>query len=234
MEHRIDGQGSGFLWPTPRANKVTDEKEESFMKRKNRGDVSTPPLTLAVKMWSTPSCRDYKDSPGMSKTGTNPDGTKRDRTDQLARQVYSYPTPTKFDASCGDIKGKEYDGESRHAILIQAVRRIYSTPTASNTVRSEKFRKGKNPQPAEVAKDEGGSLNPDWVEFLMGWPIGWSRTEPIKMDWRDWSYDPADTGEIPRVATGVKNRVGRLKAIGNGQVPICTATAWRILNNEKH
>jgi hypothetical protein len=25
-------------------------------------------------------------------------------------------------------------------------------------------------------------------------------------------------------------RVDRLKAIGNGQVPLCAATAWRILN----
>jgi hypothetical protein len=26
------------------------------------------------------------------------------------------------------------------------------------------------------------------------------------------------------------DRVDRLKAIGNGQVPLCAATAWRILN----
>jgi hypothetical protein len=27
------------------------------------------------------------------------------------------------------------------------------------------------------------------------------------------------------------SRVDRLKAIGNGQVPLCAATAWRILND---
>jgi hypothetical protein len=27
------------------------------------------------------------------------------------------------------------------------------------------------------------------------------------------------------------DRVDRLKAIGNGQVPLCAATAWRILND---
>jgi hypothetical protein len=26
------------------------------------------------------------------------------------------------------------------------------------------------------------------------------------------------------------SRVDRIKAIGNGQVPLCAATAWRILN----
>jgi hypothetical protein len=27
----------------------------------------------------------------------------------------------------------------------------------------------------------------------------------------------------------VANRVDRLKAIGNGQVPLCAATAWKLL-----
>jgi len=37
-------------------------------------------------------------------------------------------------------------------------------------------------------------------------------------------------GQIPRVATGVRNRVDRLKAIGNGQVPQVLRTAWELLN----
>ena len=41
-----------------------------------------------------------------------------------------------------------------------------------------------------------------------------------------WSVEPS----IPRVADGVAARVDRLKAIGNGQVPLCAATAWRILS----
>ena len=44
-----------------------------------------------------------------------------------------------------------------------------------------------------------------------------------------WSTEPS----IPRVADGVAARVDRLKAIGNGQVPLCAATAWRILNDQK-
>jgi hypothetical protein len=37
--------------------------------------------------WSTPSSRDWKDTPGMSATGTNPDGSTRHRQDQLPRQA---------------------------------------------------------------------------------------------------------------------------------------------------
>jgi len=35
--------------------------------------------------------------------------------------------------------------------------------------------------------------------------------------------------QISRVAVGVKHRVDRLKAIGNGQVPAVAALAWQIL-----
>jgi len=41
-----------------------------------------------------------------------------------------------------------------------------------------------------------------------------------------WSVEP----NVGRVANGVACRVDRLKAIGNGQVPLCAATAWRVLN----
>jgi DNA (cytosine-5)-methyltransferase 1 len=41
-----------------------------------------------------------------------------------------------------------------------------------------------------------------------------------------WSIEP----NVGRVAHGMADRVDRLKAIGNGQVPLCAATAWRILN----
>jgi DNA (cytosine-5)-methyltransferase 1 len=38
-----------------------------------------------------------------------------------------------------------------------------------------------------------------------------------------------DYPEPLRVADGVAARVDRLKAIGNGQVPLCAATAWKVL-----
>ena len=41
-----------------------------------------------------------------------------------------------------------------------------------------------------------------------------------------WQTEP----NVGRVDDGVAARVDRLKAIGNGQVPLCAATAWNILN----
>jgi DNA (cytosine-5)-methyltransferase 1 len=57
--------------------------------------------------------------------------------------------------------------------------------------------------------------------------IAWSRDSSFdrkRQSW--WDTEP----NVGRVADGVAARVDRLKAIGNGQVPLCAATAWRILS----
>ena len=43
--------------------------------------------TSARSGWISPAARDWKDSPGMSTTGANPDGSTRNRVDQLPRQA---------------------------------------------------------------------------------------------------------------------------------------------------
>ena len=56
--------------------------------------------------------------------------------------------------------------------------------------------------------------------------IAWTRGggAPIgHADW--WSIEP----NVGRVAHGLAARMERIKAIGNGQVPLCAATAWRVL-----
>jgi len=57
----------------------------------------------------------------------------------------------------------------------------------------------------------------------------------VAKDW--WDREPAN---VPRTITrdmggmvdGVASRVDRLKAIGNGQVPLCAASAWRLLTRD--
>ena len=49
------------------------------------------------------------------------------------------------------------------------------------------------------------------------------RADLIQPSW--WAIEP----NVGRVVNGVAARVDRLKAIGNGQVPLCAATAWRLL-----
>jgi DNA (cytosine-5)-methyltransferase 1 len=49
------------------------------------------------------------------------------------------------------------------------------------------------------------------------------RTSSWATQW--WTSEP----NVDRVVDGLAARVDRLKAIGNGQVPLCAATAWNIL-----
>lgn len=70
-----------------------------------------------------------------------------------------------------------------------------------------------------------GQLNADWVELLMGLPIGWTDINVAKEDIESWQGWPAAINveqyayEPPRVIIGQKNRAKRLKALGNGCVP---------------
>jgi len=50
----------------------------------------------------------------------------------------------------------------------------------------------------------------------------------LRMDFIESAFG----GTVPRVATGIDNRVDRLKAIGNGQVPAVAALAWTILTED--
>ena len=97
----------------------------------------------------------------------------------------------------------------------------------------------RNSKPLNAAA--GGALSPNWVEWLMGQPIGWTSLDPLPAadfaEWQTkietgewWRDDPSlkrSSGElVPRTTPGVTNRAKRLRAIGNGQVPSCAALAW--------
>ena len=52
-----------------------------------------------------------------------------------------------------------------------------------------------------------------------------SRRSSANGCWKWWEVEP----DVGRVVDGLADRVDRLKAIGNGQVPLCAATAWKWL-----
>ena len=191
------------------------------MKRYADGKVATPPLSLAVKMWPTPTTQ-------MARPDMNRVNRERSGGDDLGTKVLkvmqSWPTP-KF----GGITG----GTGSWELL------------KKNTTLEEARKMGAG---------NGGKLNPDWVDALMGFPVGLTSTAPLNADdfqewvcgfsrslhknapdcqtskygahaWRlgTWEQD------IPRVVEKQEGRVNRLKAAGNGIVPLCAAKAWLLL-----
>ena len=92
-----------------------------------------------------------------------------------AEAAMMFPTPTRFDTECGDLKGKEYNGQSRHAMKLIQAAKLWPTPLAQagkGPGNSKKKQGGPNLQTAV-----GGQLNPTWVEWLMGFPAGWTDLE---------------------------------------------------------
>ncbi|KPG94781.1 hypothetical protein AK821_18410 [Pseudomonas sp. RIT-PI-r] len=50
-----------------------------------------------------------------------------------------------------------------------------------------------------VMASDGGQLNPEWVEWLMGWPIGWTELKPLAMDkFREWQQQHSTLLPEPR------------------------------------
>ena len=69
----------------------------------------------------------------------------------------------------------------------------WPTPVKSDSVgrRPSKGWKGDSDLPSVVWRRNGGEQNPEkppvklnarWVEWLMGWPLGWTKLQPLEMD----------------------------------------------------
>ena len=75
---------------------------------------------------------------------------------------------------------------------------------------------------ADTDRERLQEFNPAGIATGAG-RTGGQLAEIGRADW--WAVEP----DVRRVAHGVAARVDRIKAIGNGQVPLCAATAWNLL-----
>jgi DNA (cytosine-5)-methyltransferase 1 len=92
----------------------------------------------------------------------------------------SWPTPTVDDSSNVTRKSGKFQSLTRKVMFPtpQANEDAAGTPNGKMQRmlgNCEEIR-GKTAQ--EWA---GGTLNPNWVEWLMGWPIGWTDLKPLEM-----------------------------------------------------
>jgi len=116
--------------------------------------------------WPTASSRDWKDSPGMASTGVNPDGTERSRIDQLPRAVYHYGRPAPVSPSTNGSRPEQWPTPRSCSAMAATI-----TPeSASNPDRFPNL----ETQVGKTMAVPTGVLNPDWVETLMGVPVGWT------------------------------------------------------------
>ncbi len=64
---------------------------------------------------------------------------------------------------------------------------MFATPQARD-YRSGSLDRWNDPRRSRNLNDQvGGLLNPEWEEWLMGWPIGWTELKPLAMDrFHEW------------------------------------------------
>ena len=103
----------------------------------------------------------------------------------LKKRQENWPTP---DANCGqrgtqpNWTPKRKSGHPAQYTINQAVRdKMFPTPTAHNS-KEGNYPSEHNRNTPSLATHAGGKLNPMWVEWLMGWPLGWTDLKPLEMD----------------------------------------------------
>lgn len=100
----------------------------------------------------------------------------------------------------------------------------WPTPTAADADNDGGPAQTERNTPPLNAQVVCGRLNPDWVEWLMGWPVGWTALKQLgDPSILGWTEEPPS---VPRTAARSADRRPRLRTIGNGQVPVCAAVAW--------
>jgi hypothetical protein len=98
----------------------------------------------------------------------------------------SWPTPMS-----SEYKANKNYRPGRQNGLAQAVMK-WPTPTAHNAKETDAPSEHSRNTPTFAAQ-AGGILNPTWVEWLMGFPLGWTDLKPLEMDkFQQWQQQHSD------------------------------------------
>lgn len=101
---------------------------------------------------------------------------------------FRFPTPTNSMVTIADMEQARYAGNDPKRPSYQSA--MFPTPTANR-------RDGLQSHGVNVI---GGQLNPEWIEWLMGWPIGWTDLRPLAMDrFQQWRRSHGVSSEVSDV-----------------------------------
>jgi site-specific DNA-cytosine methylase len=227
------------LWPTPTASSGGDGVRPSGYRRllgpeARRRAMGDPGLTKRGGEWvpaetfPTPIAGDGKDRDTPKRLlGRIEKGKDLGLAGELMKREL-FPTP-KASASGPDFARASRDGSGGDDLATFVVKKEkFPTPTARdhndagpNVNYQRQADKSLLPGVVAVRNQAAGvtyvgPLNPDWVEWLMGYPLGWTDLEVEEPEeFPGWEVEP----DIPRMAPLKKNRAKRLTALGNAVVP---------------
>ena len=167
---------SQYSWRTPQCSLLGDSDE--FSETWPRWGSMRNGASYLRPMPALPIC---ESASGLWQTPVADDAVNRARgkwnsrgEPKLSAQVLNWPTPRARDAQPEGLEAGRRRVEK------------YSTCSLSTAVNSD----------AEVAT--AGLLNPSWVEWLMGWPIGWTDLKPLETakfhEWQQQHFPSCSEG----------------------------------------
>jgi len=163
-------------WPT-----VTTDSASSRTKKYAQGGM---PLSMAVQTWPTPRVSSANGPSQNEIEMGNP--KKRLETEVIVREPAQWPTPTVQDSDKATKKMRDNHQNNLTAVVFD--QEMLPTPTTRDWKggykedaltrkdgKSRRFDALPNAAIGGVGTDiVSGHLNPDWVEWLMGVPTGWT------------------------------------------------------------
>lgn len=189
LERPISETVSG-LWPTPKAQepgmsaKTSGRSVEKSTHLTTQVALAEGMINLQTgKIWPTPCASD-----GVRGGTMTPNMTGQ----SLSQVVNSmkFATPQSRDFRSG--QQSRWDNPNRTRNLNDQIAK-FPTPCATDHKGSGKtgslrdrldyaVERGATKSATYDLNAAGGQLNPMWVEWLMGWPLGWTDLKPLEMD----------------------------------------------------
>ena len=177
---RISATASGLWLGTPTA--AMSVRSDRF---------KSPGMTPAefVQMWPTPTASQARSEGSLMQYRALVDAgvLTREEAEAMCQgsltppRMKAWPTPTV----CGNYNRKGASPTSGDGLATAVLK--CATPTASpwRSGKASQSTMERNSRP--LSEQIGGSLNPTWVEWLMGWPLGWTDLKPLEMDkYQQW------------------------------------------------
>lgn len=217
-----DGAARGFVEAGYTAPKYRYNKDGERVANRTGGtfDTTLTTVVVALEMWPTPRSSVRGDAPA-ERVRKSPDlaAVVNMEEERLAATPQMWPTPTTSEGTKhGSRPNFAQRSLSNHPSIV-------GEPTREKMHQSQAG-DGLSTTPDDQTPKVHPLLNADWVEYLMGVPIGWTSLEPLpEAAFQEWAtrmqdgtwWGPDEMG-LPRVGPSTKNRVSRLKALGNGIV----------------
>jgi hypothetical protein len=147
----------------------------------------------SLNTWATPTTMDKlppKSAKALHKEATmaRPGRSKPTNLRDQVSNMQNWPTP---DASPrGPTKDYDPKAKSQSGRTLQSFVAKFPTPQASdhrdrgnmsNPSVQRRVDIGKQISLSQSVHPTSGQLNPTWVEWLMGWPLGWTDLKPLEM-----------------------------------------------------